>query len=558
MKSATIVEWLEQRRGLVLWLSAPVLIAMIAGVYLLVYYTGGIKYVYSHSMYVPIVLASLLFGFKGGVVVGLLGGLALGPWMPIDVATGEMQQPVNWLYRMGFFCLIGGMAGSAGDVINWYIKRLRWSLCHDGSTGLPNREALIAALNEFKAGRQFTNGFGLLAMLSMENAEELSVSFGAGSVDRLMVELVRRIQEVAGAGTPVYRDGANKLCLHLELLDEAAINDFMRQLNRCLIKPLPFGDVSVHADVCIGLVKLEGNFETADELLNYAESSLALARESSQKIVIAAGVIASYSRENVALMGQLWRALETDQLQLHYQPKVELRTGRVIGAEALLRWQHPELGMVPPMNFIPRAEQSTLIDDLTRFVVGKALDQAVNWRARGIDLCMAVNVSAQNLINPDFGKMIRELLAKHEIDGSQFELEVTEGALMKSIDRVSAILHGLSGLNIVMSIDDFGTGYSSLQYINDLPVTIVKIDKVFIQPLPGDKGSAHIVSATIDLCHRLDMQVVAEGVETAEALNLLGEMGCDAVQGYHVARPMPAEEFAQWYGQYDGRFRVDA
>lgn len=554
MKSARIISWLERHQREVQWILLPLLLLLVAGVYGLVHFTGGVKYAYYHAMYVPILLAGALFGLRGGIAVGLLGGLVLGPYMPIEVATGELQDTSNWLYRTGFFCLIGGLAGSSRDAMGWYIERLRWDLIHDAGTGLPNREALVAELLRERRDAPHAKSGGMLAMVSMENAEELSVSFGTGATDKLMLELARRLRQVAGEDTPVYRIHATRLCLHLDQLDDVPADDLMRRFNRCLVKPLPFGELSVHADICIGMVKLEGKFSSAEELLNYAASSLVLARESSQKIVIAAGVIASYSRENVALMGQLWRALESDQLQLHYQPKIDVASGRVVGAEALLRWQHPEHGMVPPMKFIPRAEQSTLIDDLTQFVIGAALDQLVDWQGRGIDLCMAVNVSTQNLINPDFGEMVRKPLASRGIHGSQFELEITEGALINDIARVSEILHGMSGLNVILSIDDFGTGYSSLQYMNDLPMTIIKIDKVFVQPLPADTGAAHIVSATIDLCHRLDMQVVAEGVESLAALELLNRMGCDMAQGFHIARPMPAEEFAEWFKKNDGQF----
>lgn len=556
MKSAVVIRWLEQHRRLVQWLSAPFLLVLLASVVWLVYATGGVKYAYYHAMYVPILLAGLLFGLRGGITMGLLAGLVLGPFMPIDVSSGEYQETANWLYRAGFFCLIGGLAGSSRDAMSWYIRELRWSLFHDKGTGLPNREALAEALPYRTRDAESTRNHELVAMVSMENAEELSVSFGPGAADQLMVELAERLKEVTGMNGPIYRVDASKLCMHLDARDEDAIDDLMRRLNRGLVKPLPFGDLSVHADICIGVVKLEGRFEDVNELLNYAESSLALARESSRKIVIAAGVIASYSRENVALMGQLWRALETDQLRLHYQPKVELATGRVVSVEALLRWHHPELGMVPPMNFIPRAEQSTLIDDLTEFVIVTALDQMVAWKSQDIDLGVAVNISTQNLMNPDFGEMVRKPLVDRGIDGRQLELEVTEGALIRNFDKASEMLHGLSGLRVVMSIDDFGTGYSSLRYMKDLPVTVIKIDKVFIKPLPEDSNSAHIVGSTIDLCHRLDMKVVAEGVETADALNVLRTMGCDLVQGYHIAKPMPAEAFAQWFNENGGQFSI--
>ncbi|MEX0915969.1 MAG: EAL domain-containing protein, partial [Wenzhouxiangellaceae bacterium] len=184
------------------------------------------------------------------------------------------------------------------------------------------------------------------------------------------------------------------------------------------------------------------------------------------------------------------------------------------------------------------------------------LDQLVLWHAQGIEVGMAVNVSAQNLMNPGFGQMVKEQLARRDIDGNWLELEVTENALIQNIERILELLHGLSGMNVVISIDDFGTGYSSLQYMKDLPVTVIKIDQVFVMPLNDDPGAAHIVSSTIDLGHRLDMQVVAEGVETAGILEMLDGMGCDMAQGYHIARPMDATAFEEWHRANKGRFAV--
>jgi diguanylate cyclase len=543
------------RRDLAWWL-LPILMLVAVGVAVLVYQTGGIKYVFAHSMYVPIVLGGLLFGVAGGLALALAGGLALGPFMPIDVTTGEMQQTINWLYRAGFFCLIGVLAGGASDTVRWYMGRLRWTLRHDLATGLPNRTALLELLEQGLGDEVSSDGLPTLAMLSLENADELTVAFGADASDAVIRELARRLEQSHERHLSVFRMNRSRLCVLASMSNREEGGRWLEHLNEQVVEPYNLEQVHVHADFRLGLAWLDKTEISAQEMLKKAEAALVAARNRGSNLVVDIGEAESASRANIELLGQLRHALHQGHLEMHYQPKIRLTDGQVVGVEALMRWHHPDAGMIPPGRFIPRAEQSTLIDELTEFAIGRSLDQLSVWREGGLDLVMAVNISARNLANPGFAQMVRDQLAVHRMDGHNLELEVTEGALMHDINRVAELLHGLAGLQVILSIDDFGTGYSSLQYMNDLPVSIIKIDQSFVRRLPGDDGSAHIVAATTDLTHRLNMEVVAEGVENAASLNFLSSLGCDLVQGYHIARPMSAEEFGRWYREVNGRFRV--
>ncbi|MEE4303670.1 MAG: GGDEF domain-containing phosphodiesterase [Wenzhouxiangella sp.] len=548
-----VLRRLESNQALVVRLMLPVILAMIVAVFLLVWFTGGIKYVFSHSMYVPILLAGLFFGWRGGLAAGVIGGVALGPFMPIDVTSGEMQQTLNWVYRLGFFCLIGGLAGAASDSVRWYVRHLRWAMNHDHATGLANRKALIREL-EGRCGQAGDAAPATLAMISLENAEELGISFGAGSTDALVGEMASRLDRLTRGELPVYRVSRSRLCLLLEGEDASRDHERIDRLSALFVEPVALDGLSVHVDVRVGLVRLDQPGRSAEQAIRNAETALVLARETSRTSVTATGDALAYSRENVALLGQLWQALQSGQLEMHYQPKVALASGRVTGVEALMRWRHPEQGMIPPGKFIPRAEQSTLIDDLTEFALSQALSDLRKWRDCGMELEVAVNVSARNLAHRGFAEMVRRKLAERELDGGVLELEVTEGALMNDVGRVSRLLATLQAMNVIMSIDDFGTGYSSLKYISDLPVSVIKVDKAFIQPLTGMNGARHIVDATIGLSHRLGMEVVAEGIESSDALEVLGEMHCDRAQGYYIARPMPADEFRAWFGECRGEF----
>jgi len=260
--------------------------------------------------------------------------------------------------------------------------------------------------------------------------------------------------------------------------------------------------------------------------------------------------------ENIELLGRLKEALDSKQLKLHYQPKVDLRTGAILHVEALMRWHHPSLGDIPPNKFIPRAERSTLIDRVTEFAIDEALRQVVRWKKVGISMKVAVNISAQNLAQPNFVYQVTTLLDRHELDGSSLELELTENSLMQNVSNAIDVLTKLTKLGIVISIDDFGTGYSSLQYLQKLPVSIIKIDKSFVLNLANDAGCRYIVDAAVNLAHKIDMLVVAEGVEDQASLNILKESGCDFAQGFFISRPVSANEFTKWRDLNTGIYQL--
>jgi EAL domain-containing protein (putative c-di-GMP-specific phosphodiesterase class I) len=245
-------------------------------------------------------------------------------------------------------------------------------------------------------------------------------------------------------------------------------------------------------------------------------------------------------------MGELRHAIDRDQLLLLYQPKIDLKTTRVVGVEALVRWRHPERGMVPPDQFIPVAERSGLIRPLTLWVLDAALAQARAWRDAGLELSVAVNLSVRSLHDRDLPHEIARRLSAYQIAPGLLELEITESIIMVDPARAMDVLTQLSQLGVQLSIDDFGTGYSSLGYLKKLPVHQVKIDKSFVLEMERNKDDAVIVRSTIDLAHNLSLKVVAEGVENREIFNRLATQGCDAAQGYYISRPICADEIGRW------------
>jgi EAL domain-containing protein (putative c-di-GMP-specific phosphodiesterase class I) len=249
-----------------------------------------------------------------------------------------------------------------------------------------------------------------------------------------------------------------------------------------------------------------------------------------------------YSADRLGLLAELRSAIERDELVLHYQPKISLETGEPTGAEALVRWQHPSRGLLGPDAFIPLAERTGAVADLTRWVVDHALAQCRAWRDRGIDLPVAVNLAAANIVDVTLPEAIGALLERYDVPAEQLECEISEHTVMADPVRATAVLAGLRELGVGLSLDDFGTGHSSLSYLKRLPLDEVKIDRSFVAGMAADENDAVIVRSTIDLARNLGLRVVAEGVETAEIMDALRELRCDVAQGYVISRPLPADE----------------
>ncbi|MDQ1701601.1 MAG: hypothetical protein QOF57_853, partial [Frankiaceae bacterium] len=286
--------------------------------------------------------------------------------------------------------------------------------------------------------------------------------------------------------------------------------------------------------------------DDAPTLLQRADVAMYVAKERRTGIEIYDPEKDSNSTARLSLLGDLRRAIEDGELELHYQPKAHLPDGNVVGVEALLRWRHPARGLVLPDDFIPAAEQSGVMRPLTRYVVDCALGQVASWRARELDVQVAVNISMRDLHDPELVPFLARRLKAYDVPASALLLEITENILMADPNGVAGTLRGLDALGVALSLDDFGTGYSSLVHLKRLPVSEIKIDRSFVQRMDEEDDDATIVRSIIDLGEALGLRVVAEGVETASAWDALVRMGCDAAQGWFLSRALPASEATAW------------
>lgn len=513
---------------------------------LLVYASGGTRFAYAHATYVPIVAGAYFFRFPGGVIAGILAGLALGPFMPLDVEAGTSQSAANWLTRGGFFVLIGGLSGLASGAILRQLEIVRRDSYFDQLTGLPNRNLCRETLDRLILAAPTSSTPILVISAGLGRFEAMTSSFGHGHSDALQKAAADRLLFLLPEGMELFHISSGIFALLLRATPEEATR-FGEELVKRLDEPFIIEGVPILPGGHAGLAQhgLHGT-----DALTLLRTSVSAFRDAEA----VNAVISSYDekkdmihRRRLRLLPELQAAIRgSAELTLHYQPKIDLETGLCIGAEALVRWHHPERGLVPPSEFIPLAEQTTLIKPLTEEVMKMACAQLVRWKREGLDLALAVNVSIRNLEDETFPGSVADLLRQYEIDPSRLEIEVTESGLIGAPEAVVESLSTLRELGVLVALDDFGTGQSSLSYLRDLPADVLKLDRSFVRDLATNTKSAFIVEATIGAAHRLGFKVVAEGIEDQAGYDQLRSLLCDYGQGFFMARPMPESDFKVW------------
>jgi len=320
----------------------------------------------------------------------------------------------------------------------------------------------------------------------------------------------------------------------------------LERLRATLEREVMVGTLPLSAEASFGYALAPADGTDVDTLLRRADVAMYLAKESRTGHARYDSVRDHYDAGKLALVAELRRAIEGGELVLHYQPKAWVRSGAVCAVEALVRWQHPQRGLVPPDAFLPVAEQTGLIEPLTRWVLNTALEQVRRWGEEFESLTMSVNVSARNLSRPDFADMVLAALDTAGVPAHRLVLEITETALLTDPETAAQVLGRVAAAGVRVSIDDFGQGHTSLGYLSTLPLHELKIDKSFVADLPVNAGHAAIVRSIVELGHNLGLQVVAEGVETEQIVDVLAAVDCDIAQGYLLARPMPPDQLPGW------------
>ncbi len=552
MSSKRFVQYYFNHRRTIQSFGAVLIALAMVTVTWVVWQTGGIKFVYSHSMYIPILAAGFIFGLPGGIIVALIAGIALGPWMPIDTATGEMQEPINWIYRTGYFLLIGGMSGLVADSLGRYIDYLRWLARHDVKTQLPNRKQLfedIRGLTHSDKPMKSKQDKCLLIVVSIDNVKQLQGAFGFRVITEVISVFSATLKEHFKQTIHLYRTDSNQIVVLMKSPQNMIEND-LKNVVSLLKSTVNFDTYSVYVSTHAGAVCIASHHEEPETYLQQGEIALAHAYAKQRDYAQFSSSLELTLQRNITLLGDLQEALRLNQLTMHYQPKIDLATNAVIGVEAVIRWRHPVYGDIAPDDFIPQAEQSTLILKVTEYVISRVMRQIADWQEQGLRIPIAINISSHDIMATGFVARLLAELERFDIDGEMIEVELTEGALVNDLAHTQLELLRLNQAKIMISVDDFGTGYSSLQYLHRLPIAGIKIDRSFIKNLPHDDGGRYIVDAAVALAKNMGIQTIAEGVETPSANAYLRKIGCDVVQGFYYTQALPADKFVAWYREF--------
>lgn len=422
----------------------------------------------------------------------------------------------------------------------------------DPLTGLPNRtyftEQLTTALNG--------DSICAVLLLDIDRFKLINNTLGHAVGDELLRAASGRLRTSLPTSAVLARLGADEFAVLLPAMGDSEARQLAEQLAGAMQQPFVAGGQSVDLRASIGYAVAPDDGRHTSALLRAVDVALYYSRQQRRGIVRFDPALQPFRAEHLSLLGDLRRAVAENELRLFYQPKMDLQGGEHQHCEALVRWQHPTRGFIPPIDFIPFAEQTGDIKRLTRWIIARALSQAREWQQTGLQMHIAVNISTHDLLDTSLQEFVAESLARSGVAADRLGLEVTESGFMDEPERAMALLGQLRALGVQLSIDDFGTGYSSLAYLKKLPVQELKIDQTFVRHLGADGDDAAIVRSTIELGHNLGLQVVAEGIETREQALLLRDWGCDRGQGYYFSRPVPAEDFSSWLRQTGSSLRV--
>ena len=478
----------------------------------------------------PIVLVAILTFASTA-----LGLLAVGQFTDIDELAIALAT-TTW---------IAGMARAGLTVIE-RLRDTRAQAMTDDLTGLANRRHLVDTLHDtIDAASEEGEELALL-LIDLDGFKELNDTLGHHAGDQVLRQIGPRLKDLLRNDDTLARLGGDEFAVLLQPGDEASASTAGLRLRAALEESFAVGGIHVHIDASVGIALYPQHAEDAMGLLQRADVAMYQAKRMRTGHEVYLAGRDHHSRQRLALVGELGSALEAGQLVLHYQPKAELRSGAIRGVEALVRWEHPERGLLGPSHFLPLVEQSGLTRALTAFVLDRALDETSRVRARGHDLSVAVNLGPADLLDLGLPSEVERLLEQHRFPPDQLQIEVSEDIVMADVERTVDVLVGLRAIGVCTALDDFGAGRAGLAHLKELHVDVLKIDRSFVMRVARDERDAAIVHSLIDLGRRLGVCVVAEGVDSPETCELLGLWGCDEIQGHFLARPMPAADLEAW------------
>lgn len=430
--------------------------------------------------------------------------------------------------------------------------RIRHQAIHDSLTGLPNRVQALSTLQSILARAQAESRYCAVLMLDLDHFKEINDTLGHSFGDGVLKVVAERLRKAIRDEDLLARLGGDEFLLLIDSADSTIARERAWSLVRALEEPLQLPDqhAQVMLNASVGIALYPAHADAPEALLRRADIAMYEAKQTLARVIeYQLGQDEIHLRQ-IRLIGDLRKALEQDEFQLVFQPKIDLAAEQVRHVEALLRWRHSEFGVVPPDEFIPLAEHCGIIHEITNYVLGESLRQAAAWRASGIRVGLAINVSAIDMVDTDLVDTVAEQLRRHHFPADELILEITDSTVMRDLPSALRTMHALRDMGVRLSIDDFGTGQSSLAQLRSLPVDEIKIDKSFVMRMAQDPDDTVIVRSAIEIGHNMGLTVIAEGVEQTGSLEILRALKCDMVQGYLFSKPIPAQQFSQWHSEF--------
>lgn len=430
-------------------------------------------------------------------------------------------------------------------------SQLEHQALHDELTGLPNRTLLLDRINQFIRNSRRNKTKPAVILMDLDRFKEINDTLGHHVGDTLLQEISRRLLHVLRNLDTIARLGGDEFAILLHDVNLKGVKAITRKITNALAQPFEIENHQLLIRCSQGAAIYPEHGETDADLLKNADIAMYIAKRNQLGLCIYDPQKNNLDVSHISLSADLTKAIEADELELYFQPKVDAKNAKVVSSEALLRWNHPNKGFISPEFIIEVAEQSGLIQRVTEWVIEKAIKQICSWQEQGIDISVGVNLSVFNLRNPKLINTIQSLLKKYNLEPKKLILEVTESLMMLDPELAADVLTKLNEMGLYISIDDFGTGFSSLAYLKNLPVQELKIDRSFVMNIATDKSDLSIVKSTIELAHNLGLSVVAEGVENQESWNILNSFSCDIIQGYHISKPLTNDDFLVWYKSFN-------
>jgi diguanylate cyclase (GGDEF)-like protein len=491
----------------------------------------------------------------GGPILAVVRSYA--PLGPTRAEAASEAWSINRVLALGllvFWLALFRLVLGASRALTRHSKANAYLATHDALTDLPNRALLRDRTERAVVATRRSGLHVALILMDLNRFKEVNDTLGHPYGDMLLKQIGPRLREQLRDSDTVSRLGGDEFVVMLpDLRSSEMAFAVAEKLAAAMREPFALDGVLVDVDSSAGLVTTPEHGDDFDELLQHADVAMYLAKQDSIAVVAYAPELDSYSPARLSLLADLRQAVEQPELQaqivLYYQPQADLVDGQITGVEALVRWQHPKLGLISPDDFIPLAEHTGIIRPLTWRILRSALEQNREWAKAGMALRVSVNISARCLLDANFSDKVGDMLTETGVPAERLELELTESVIMSDPDRALGILKDLAARGIRLSIDDFGTGYSSMAYLKQLPVHEIKIDRSFVTNMDTDMTDDAIVRSSLELARNLDLTVVAEGVETPEVWRRLSDLGCETAQGYLLTRPLPAVDFTAWMAE---------